>query len=196
MSMEFELKIIEFLQAGRTPFFDMAFQVLSQVGTVVGVVFVCIFFLIFKRRLCFWFLFSYGFVNLTVNIFKEVVQRVRPYNVSDAIISIGDTVKDFSFPSGHTACATAIAIFVGYFLWTTLKSRGQKITSVVCCCMFVALVGLSRMYLGKHYLTDLIGGFAISAFFCTLGLVFMHFYDKQRLQRQKERQNENKDGNF
>ncbi len=176
--MDFELKIIEFLQSGRTPFFDTSFQIISEIGSVMGVVALCLIFLFFNRRLLFWYLFSYGFVNLVVRIIKGTVERIRPYNASELIQVIGDRVQDFSFPSGHMACATAIAIFLAVFLFSKYKTKGERVLIVLSCCVYVGLVGLSRMYLGKHYLTDLIAGFAISAIICTLGLLLMKYYYK------------------
>lgn len=171
--MEFELRIIEFLQAGRTPFFDTFFQLISVLGSFVGVIFLCVLLLIFNRSLLPWYLGSYGLVLGVVRLLKFLVKRVRPYNAVDSIVSIGDVVQDYSFPSGHVACATAIAIFLGLFLFTYFKKRGERTLVVLSCGAYVALVALSRMYLGKHYLTDIIGGFAISAIICVAGIVLM-----------------------
>lgn len=178
--MDFEIKIIEFLQAGRNQFFDVSFQVISSVGSTVGAIAFALLLLFFRRKLCFWYLFSYGFVYLAVNTLKEVVQRVRPFNATDTIVAIGDVVRGYSFPSGHAACATAIAIFMGYFLFQIYKTKGMRVGVVLACCLYDGLVCLSRMYLGKHYLTDVIAGVAISATICVLGLVFMHFVQKNK----------------
>ncbi|MGN1200969.1 MAG: phosphatase PAP2 family protein [Candidatus Caccovivens sp.] len=187
--MDFEIKIIEFLQAGRNVFFDRTFQIISGIGSVVGAVVLVLFFLLFKRKFAFWFLFSYGFVYLFVNLLKNWVERIRPFNVTDTIVNIGDVVTDYSFPSGHAACATAIAIFLGYFLFTKYKSKGMRVGIVLACSLYVGLVCLSRMYLGKHYLTDVLAGVALSAVFCGLGLTLMYFWEKKR------KNYENKNGN-
>lgn len=187
--MDFEIKIIQFLQAGRNVFFDRTFQLISSVGSTVGAVVLVLFFLFVKKKFAFWYLFSYGFVYLFVNLLKNWVGRVRPFNVTDTIVSIGDTVTGYSFPSGHAACATAIAIFLGYFLFTVYKSKGIRIGIVLSCCLYVGLVCLSRMYLGKHYLTDVLAGVAISSVICVLGLTLMYFWEKKR------KNYENKNGN-
>ncbi len=181
MRMGFEIKIIEFLQSGRTPFFDTSFQLISQMGSWLGVVFLCVVLLIFNRHLIIWYLGTYGVVLGVVNLLKNVVARVRPFNVTDQIVSIGDVVQDYSFPSGHVACATAIAIFFGLFLFTYFKGKGARTLIVICCAVYVGLVALSRMYLGKHYLTDLIGGFVISGVICVVGILFMFWYMVKKL---------------
>ncbi|MBP3619497.1 MAG: phosphatase PAP2 family protein [Clostridia bacterium] len=182
--MEFEIKIIEFLQSRRTPFFDIAFQIISAVGSVVGVVALAIFFLVFKKKMCFWYLFTYGFVYLAVSILKLCVARTRPFNASDTIFNVGDAVSDYSFPSGHCACATAIAMFVCYFLLGNCKTKAMKVWTILFGFVFVGLVCLSRMYLGKHYLTDVLAGVTVSAVICMLGIMFMRYVQKKK--RNKE----------
>ncbi len=183
--MSFEIAIIEFLQAGRTPFFDAAFQVISMLGSYVGAVALVVFFLFTKKSYAFWFLFTYGYAYLTQNILKEVIARPRPYVVSDVIVSIGDVVNDFSMPSGHTVCATMIAIFLGAYLFSRFKKKGMRVWITLALVVFVGLVMLSRMYLGKHYLTDLIAGFGLAVFFGVLGLLLKYFYEKSKKKKIK-----------
>lgn len=179
--MDFEIKLIEFLQSGRSQFFDVSFQLISALGSTLGIVAFVLFLWFFRRRkLCFWYLFSYGFVYLSVSVLKNCVQRVRPFNVTDTIVNIGDVVHEFSFPSGHAACATAIAIFMAYFLFSCFKKKSTRVGIVLSCALYVGLVCLSRMYLGKHYLTDVLAGVVVSAVVCTIGLLIMTFFNKHK----------------
>jgi undecaprenyl-diphosphatase len=190
--MDFEIKIIEFLQAGRSQFFDVSFQLISLIGSSFGIIFLCLLFLFSKKmRLCFWFLFSCGFIYLAVSLLKSIVQRTRPFNFTDTIVSIGDSVTGYSFPSNHAACATAIAIFLCWFLFGYFKKKSTRVEIVLSCCLYVGLVCLSRMYLGKHYLTDLLAGVVISAIICILVLTLMHYVQKEK----KVKSYENKNGN-
>ena len=187
--MDFEIKIIEFLQAGRTPFFYGAFQVISLIGSYVGAVALVIFFLFTKKRYAFWFLFTYGFAYLTQNILKEAIARPRPFNVSDTIVNISDVVTDFSMPSGHTICATLIAIFLGAYLFSVYKKKGQRVWVTLALVVYVGLVMLSRMYLGKHYLTDVIAGMSIAVVFGVLGLLLKYYYEKYKDKNKKQKEN-------
>ena len=190
--MEFEIKLIEFLQAGRNTFFDTSFQVLSIVGSTLGVVALVLFFLVFDRKLLLTYLCSYGFVYLTVSWLKDLVARPRPFNASDTIANIGDIVYEFSFPSGHAACATAIAIFLGYFLIKRFKKPSTRACIVISCTIYIALVCLSRMYLGKHYLTDVLAGVAVSAIVCVLGLCILNTFIKKKRTKNYESKNYSK----
>ena len=92
---------------------------------------------------------------LSVNIFiKKVVARTRPYEVIEGLTKIIGEQSDYSFPSGHTAASFAVA--------TVLLMRAPKKLSVP---MFIlaCLISLSRLYVGVHYPTDILGGAIIGA---------------------------------
>ena len=90
------------------------------------------------------------------NILKIYFHRVRP-EWEHWVIAHG-----FSFPSGHSIISTAFYGMLGYLIWVHLKEQGKPanyvfiITSVIIVC-----IGLSRIYLGVHYATDVLGGFTV-----------------------------------
>ena len=90
-------------------------------------------------------------VSLLINniIRKNLVARVRPYEVIEGLIPLIRRPRDYSFPSGHTASSFAAA-------WVFYKNlpRGFGIPALV----LAGLIGLSRLYLGVHYPTDVLCG--------------------------------------
>ena len=84
---------------------------------------------------------------------KGKTLRPRPFNVYPAIVCVGKTLDQFSFPSGHTMHAVAFSIVaIAYFpalIWLVLP--------------FSILVALSRPILGLHYPSDVLAGAALGA---------------------------------
>ena len=80
---------------------------------------------------------------------KNLVQRVRPYDVLDTLTLVVAREKDFSFPSGH-ACASFAAA------WTLFRTTDKRwgVPALIMAC----LIALSRLYVGVHYPTDVICG--------------------------------------
>ena len=80
-------------------------------------------------------------------LLKNLVQRVRPYEVIDTLTILVERQKDFSFPSGHTSASFAAGIVF-------LKNLPRKfgVPAVILAC----LISFSRLYIGVHYPTDVI----------------------------------------
>ena len=82
-------------------------------------------------------------------ILKNVVARTRPYEVIDGLTSLVGAQKDYSFPSGHTGSAFAAAV---------VMFRGLPKKYGIPILVFACLMGLSRLYVGVHYPSDVLGG--------------------------------------
>ena len=90
--------------------------------------------------------------SLAVNnvCLKRMIARIRPYEVIEGLQLIGNRATDFSFPSGHTGSSFAAATA---FFWTFRKGKARWIF-IFC----AALMAYTRLYIGIHYPTDIIGG--------------------------------------
>ncbi|MEC4630607.1 phosphatase PAP2 family protein, partial [Bacillus safensis] len=68
----------------------------------------------------------------------------------------------YSFPSGHAMVAASFYGFLAYMLKQADLKKSQRYAFTVLNALIVFLVGCSRIYLGVHYATDVIGGFCVS----------------------------------
>lgn len=95
---------------------------------------------------------------LSSEAYKLVVAEPRPDSrlLADPLLPQDST---FSFPSGHTTFAMSLAIALFFLARTT---RWSKLT-IVAGSLFVLVVGASRLYLGVHYLTDVVASIAVAA---------------------------------
>lgn len=89
-------------------------------------------------------------------LLKELVQRPRPEDIN-LVVETG-----FSFPSGHSMVAMA---FFGLLVWLVWHYERDRTLRLACCAGFlviILLIGISRIYLGVHYASDVLAGFCIS----------------------------------
>jgi membrane-associated phospholipid phosphatase len=80
------------------------------------------------------------------------------------------TATGSSFPSGHT---TTSALAAGLLGWSAVRSRAPRHVVVIClaaCACWAGAVGLTRVYLGVHWPTDVLGGWLLAAGWLTLAL--------------------------
>lgn len=71
------------------------------------------------------------------------------------------TESSFSFPSGHALISVAVYGAVGYLLFGRLRRTGARAACVGAFMLLVAAIGFSRLYLGVHYLSDVLAGFGL-----------------------------------
>ena len=86
-------------------------------------------------------------------VIKNWVARVRPYEVIPGLNCIVGLADDFSFPSGHTTNSLAC----GWVLFRRAPKKWWRVTALV----MAILISLSRLYVGIHYPTDVLGGAVI-----------------------------------
>ena len=87
---------------------------------------------------------------------KNIMQRPRPINYR----LIDET--GYSFPSGHSMVSMAFYGFLIYLIYKYVKNKKLKIVGISLLSLLIALIGTSRIYLGVHYTSDVIGGFLLS----------------------------------
>lgn len=96
---------------------------------------------------------------------KQLVQRARPHS-DDPLL----TLASYSFPSGHTAGAALFYGFLTALVFAHEGARRWRTAMVAAAVLMVSLVGLSRIYLGAHYFTDVVGAIVEAALWLALCL--------------------------
>lgn len=114
------------------------------------------------------------FLNLFL---KNIIKRQRP----EGFRLITET--GYSFPSGHSMIGMAFYGFIIYLIIKYLKNKKIKIITITLISILIILIGLSRIYLGVHYTSDVLAGFIISI--CYL-IIYTSFVKKYILERGNE----------
>ena len=157
-----DLQVTQFLQARRTPWLSRAMLFLSDSHETVRV-------LAAAALLAMWRFYRGdrpAVVSLAVvpigqllNVgLNHVFQRVRPV-VPEPLVHL----STYSFPSGHAVASTVLYGVLCALVLQRVRSRFWRVAAVAGALAMVLLVAFSRVYLGAHYLSDVIAGIAVCA---------------------------------
>lgn len=130
-------------------------------GSTKWIIILCgiIFFIfLFKKKRNWAFSSAAVLIISTVlnNVIKLIIQRPRPEYITVVEHS-------YSFPSGHTMAACTLYGFLIYFLLKKDVSKKYKVIFSILLCILILFVGISRIYLGAHYFSDVFSGIILSS---------------------------------
>ncbi len=109
-----------------------------------------------------------GGVAVLVSLLKILDQVARPNNAL-----LAD--QGFSYPSGHSA---GVVVFIGvlaYFAWLHWQGIRSRVLIGVSLVAAVGIVGFDRIYLGAHWLSDVLGGWLFGAFWLSFVILFFEY---------------------
>jgi len=111
-----------------------------------------------------------GLLTLVNTVLKLAINRPRP---SGDLVRILSSEQDNGFPSGHALFAIVILGLLAYFTFINLRSRALRLVVLVGLTALILLIGTSRVYLGVHWPSDVVGGYLIGGVFLT-ALIWFH----------------------
>ncbi len=103
-------------------------------------------------------IFSLVFTNLLI---KPLVARTRPYELIDGLVILIEKPHDFSFPSGHSSAAFAAA-------WVMFRCLPKRVG--IPALIYAFLMAFSRLYLGVHYPSDVVGGIVLGVLYAVAAM--------------------------
>lgn len=149
-----DVHILLFLQESiRTPWLTPFVVFITSLGNA-GIIWIIFSFLLLipkkTRKIgCMSFLSLFGSLLMNNLLLKNLVRRIRPYDAVSALVPLVPKPIDYSFPSGHTGSSFASACVLYRHL-----PRKEGIPALI----LAALIGLSRLYVGVHYPSDVFVG--------------------------------------
>ena len=106
-----------------------------------------------------------GVLSAVSSILKAVIDRPRP---SPDLVNVLSEADTSSFPSGHSFFTFVLFGLVFYLTFTRLQNKSLRITIPAILAAFIVLVGISRIYLGVHWPSDVLGGYLTGGVFLTI----------------------------
>lgn len=165
-----DISVYHMLQALRTPFGDNIMVVLTELGdaaVTITVVVSVLLWLAWKhawRAAAYW-LAAAGCATALTTAIKAGLGRARPF-------PLYEDVSLFSFPSGHATMSMVTYGFLAVLISRELPPRG-RLVALTATIILVVMIAFSRLYLGVHWLSDVLGGMAFgTAWVAILGIAY------------------------
>lgn len=165
-----DLRITRFIQSFDNPYFHWLMVAVSWPGYFgrQWVTALCVAALLLRFRLkieaaC--LLIGLGTIWLLTNAIKFIVGRARP---TPDMVEVYAYSATKSFPSGHVTSYVALYGFLFYLVYTLMRPSPLRSALLIVLGALIALVGLSRVYLGAHWASDVFGGYCIGFFWLAM----------------------------
>jgi len=129
-----------------------------------------------------------GFILATLSSFvlisvvKVSVARPRPPYFSLDPAGIFQSVNQYSFPSGHVLFFVVFFGFIAYLAWLH-QTGSARIVVIAICSALVILIGLSRVYLGAHWASDVVGSYIIGILWLFVVILGYQLVSRKRTTR-------------
>lgn len=154
----FDDTIYNYIFSLRNDSLDIIFKTITKLCNTITVIIFVIILVIFLERKSMWKLLITVISTVSVNqLLKHTIRRIRP----DHIRLIEE--KGFSFPSGHSMTSIALYGILIYLVYKYIKNKILKIILIVLLTLLILGIGISRIYLGVHYPSDVLAGFFLSS---------------------------------
>ena len=139
-------------------------KIFTNLASTIFFIIVCVLLLIVLKNKSLAILISLLMIidSLLIFTFKHLFKRERP-NIKRLVRE-----KGYSFPSGHSVSAIFFYGLVAFFIILSSLAIPLKIGLCAIICLIIFIIGYSRIYLGVHYFSDVIGGFFLGSSYVLL----------------------------
>ena len=150
----YELIANNFIRVSLTPIVKIFTNFGSALFLLPVTILLCL--ILKNRKIRFSILFNLIFITIINQVLKFIVQRPRPtdFKLIDE--------SGYSFPSGHAMISVAFYGYLIFLIYKYIKNKIIKFLLISLLVILIIIIGISRIYLGVHYTSDVLAGFLIS----------------------------------
>lgn len=160
LSVAFSIQInaLDSIIIYRNEFMSSVFKIITCLGNWYTIVIITLLSLFLKNKKYFKYIaLNTIVITFTNQILKIIIHRPRP-DINNRIIN----ALGYSYPSGHAMISTAFYGFIFYLVWKSNLKMCYKIIINSLIVILIISICFSRVYLGVHYITDVIAGSSLS----------------------------------
>lgn len=177
--VHFDSIVISFIQGFESPTLTAIMKLFTYIGSMVYIVPLSLLILLFlyivlkhRSELILFVAVMLG-SNVLFLLLKLYFHRVRP-DLHRLI-----EVSGYSFPSGHATNACTLYGILTFLLWRHIRTRLGRAILIILSFMMISAIGLSRIYLGVHYPSDILAGYFLSVLWLTIAIWFYQQYQEK-----------------
>jgi undecaprenyl-diphosphatase len=176
----FDTRLIHFWQGMESPGLTAVMKIFTDIGAGVPVVVITLitllflYFVLHHRKEIILFLFVLAGSEVLNVVLKLVFHRARP-SLHRLITESG-----YGFPSGHSMGAFSLYGTLAFLLWKHIPVVWGRTLLILVSCALILAIGISRIYLGVHYPSDVLAGYLASGFWLTASVwVYQRYMEKK-----------------
>ncbi len=171
-----------FITLIRTPLGAQLFYIFTQAGNNITIFAVCLFsvlFFIWKKK----YHYITGLLIAVAGSAVTIVSGKNTFHILRPVTNAYYELKSFSFPSGHATYAVSLYGFLFYLLIRNIHTLPVKILIIIASLLFILLLGGSRIYLGVHFFSDVLGGFMLGTLWLLLAISIVEWKEYSLLRK-------------
>lgn len=151
-------------------------KILTSLGSalVIIILTIVLFIAIKNKKIAISVVINLIVITILNNLLKIIFLRPRP-DVNNLILESG-----YSFPSGHSATGMAFYGYLIYLIYKYVNNKKIKIPLIIFLSLIIVAIGLSRIYLGVHYASDVLGGFLLAIVYLIIFITIANKYIEKK----------------
>ncbi|XRG80394.1 phosphatase PAP2 family protein [Rossellomorea sp. GAMAL-10_SWC] len=181
----FDSTVINFIQGLESPAITSFMKIITFLGSSVFIILLSISILYFlykvlnHRSELILFVAALIGSNILCVLLKLFFHRARP-DLHRLI-----EISGYSFPSGHATNAMTVYGILTFILWRNIRTKSGRSLLIITSLIMILLIGISRIYLGVHFPSDVIAGYFTGGFWISTAIWYYQRYKERQYERKQ-----------